>query len=64
MEPENANQQTMKLRPRRSALSDISNTFAQHITNMTKRITTKKRKYVSGFFLFILRSKFKLSITE
>ena len=43
---ENQNYQ-MTLRPRgRSALSDISNTLAQSISNMTKRVVApgKKRK--------------------
>jgi hypothetical protein len=50
---ENQNSQ-MTLRPRgRSALSDISNTLAQSISNMTKRVVApgKKRKLTVSIFL-------------
>lgn len=42
---ENANlNYSMKLRPRRSALSDISNTIVQQFSNMTRKVISKKRK--------------------
>ena len=33
-----------KLRPRRSVLSDISNKIADKFADVTKKVTTKKRK--------------------
>lgn len=38
------NVHAMKLRPRRSALSDISNSIAQQISNITKKVIPRKRR--------------------
>ncbi len=46
---------SMKLRPRRSALSDISNSIAQKFTNITQKVmatNTKKRKMTVGALCF------------
>jgi len=44
-----------KLRPRRSVLSDISNKIADKFADVTKKVTTKKRKLsVSIFDIYAL----------
>ena len=53
---ENSNiNHNMKLRPRRSALSDISNTIAQQFTNMTRKVIKKRKLSVSiGNMTFVI----------